>query len=70
MLLYKVVETSTVTEDILEKILNEWVQKGWKFDSIQFVIRDASKRPSMAFIFFVREVREADNAPPEGRGEN
>jgi hypothetical protein len=62
MLLYKVVETSTVTEDILEQILNEWVQKGWKFDSIQFVIRDASKRPSMAFVFFVRE---ADNVPPE-----
>jgi hypothetical protein len=67
MLLYKVVETSTVTEDILEKILNEWVQKGWKFDNIQFVIRDASKRPSMAFVFFVRE---ADNAPLEDRGED
>jgi hypothetical protein len=70
MILYKVVETSTVTEDILEKILNEWVQNGWKFDSIQFVIRDASKRPSMAFVFFVREVHEADNAPPEGRGKD
>lgn len=70
MLLYKVVETSTVTEDILEKILNEWVQKGWKLDNIQFVIRDASKRPSMAFIFFVREVREADNTPLEDRGED
>lgn len=70
MLLYKVVETSTVTEDILEKILNEWVQKGWRFDSIQFVIRDASKRPSMAFLFFVLEAREADNAHPGGRGED
>ena len=70
MLLYKIVETSTVTEDILEKILNEWVQKGWMFDSIQFVIRDASKRPSMAFLFFVREAREADNAHPGGRGED
>ena len=58
MLIYKVIETSTVTEDILEKILNEWVPRGWNFDSIQFVIRDASKRPSMAFLFFVREVRE------------
>jgi hypothetical protein len=55
MLVYKVVETSTVTEDILERILNEWVRQGWTFDSIQFVVRDASKRPSMAFLFFVRE---------------
>jgi hypothetical protein len=68
MLLYKVVETSTVTEDILEKILNEWVSQGWQFDSIQFVIRDASKRPSMAFLFFVREVREENDAPSDERG--
>jgi hypothetical protein len=58
MLIYKVIETSTVTEDILEKILNEWVPQGWQFDSIQFVVRDASKRPAMAFVFFVREVSE------------
>jgi len=55
MLVYKVVETSTVTEDILEQILNEWVREGWTFDSIQFVTRDASKRPSMAFVLFARE---------------
>jgi hypothetical protein len=61
MLIYKVIETSTVTEDILEKILNEWVPRGWYFDSIQFVVRDASKRPSMAFLFFAREVREEDH---------
>ena len=59
MLIYKVIETSTVTEDIIEKIINEWVPKGWQFDNIQFVIRDASKRPAMAFLFFVREVSEA-----------
>ena len=69
MLIYKVIETSTVTEDIIEKILNEWVPQGWQFDNIQFVIRDASKRPAMAFLFFVREVREvsevsgADQSP-------
>ncbi len=67
MVIYKVVETSTVTEDILERILNEWVPQGWHFDSIQFVIRDASKRPSMAFLFFVREVREADHPLPPAR---
>jgi hypothetical protein len=55
MLTYKVVETSVVTDEILERILNQWVQQGWQFDSIHFVIREASKRPSMAFLFFVRE---------------
>jgi hypothetical protein len=63
MLIYKVIETSTVTEDIIEKVINEWVTKGWQFDNIQFVIRDASKRPAMAFLFFVREVSEADQNP-------
>ena len=68
MLIYKVIETSTVTEDILEKILNEWVPQGWQFDSVQFVIRDASKRPAMAFVFFVREVHKVsdeDHIPEE-----
>jgi hypothetical protein len=55
MLIYKVVETSVVTDEILERILNQWVHQGWQFDSIHFAIRDASKRPSMAFLFFVRE---------------
>jgi hypothetical protein len=65
MLIYKVVETSTVTDDVLEGILNEWVSQGWEFDSIQFIIRDSSKRPSMAFVFFVREVRETDHPLPQ-----
>ena len=67
MLIYKVIETSTVTEDILEKIINEWVPHGWQFDSIQFVVRDASKRPAMAFVFFVREDRDEDQTPKERR---
>ena len=52
---YKVVETSDVTDGALEKILNEWVAQGWRFESMQFVVRDASRRPSMAFILFTRE---------------
>jgi hypothetical protein len=51
---YKVVETSLVTDDTLEEIINEWVQKGWKFEGIQFAMREASKRPAMAFVIFVR----------------
>jgi len=49
---YKVIETSAVTDDALEAIINEWVGKGWHFDGIQFAIRDASRRPSMAFVLF------------------
>ena len=54
-MIYRVVETSVVTDEVLERILNQWVPQGWQLDSIHFVTRDASKRPSMAFLFFVRE---------------
>jgi hypothetical protein len=54
---YKVVETSTVTDEELERILNEWTAQGWRLDSIQFVAREASKRPSMAFVLFTRPRR-------------
>lgn len=55
---YKVVELGTVTDDEIEKTLNEWTSEGWQFDSMQFAMRDSSKRPSMAFVTFTRE--EAD----------
>ena len=57
-MVYKVVETSIVTDETLEQILNKWVADGWRFESIQFVLREASKRPSMAFLFFTRDDRE------------
>ena len=49
---YKVVETSTVTDEEIERILNEWTGKGFVFESIQFVNAVSSKRPVMAFVFF------------------
>lgn len=52
---YKVVETSTVTDDTLERIINEWVSQGWSYDGMQFAMSDSSKRPAMAFILFTRE---------------
>ena len=52
---YKVVETGTVTDDMLESILNEWTGQGWSLDSMQFAMRDSSRRPCMAFITFMRE---------------
>lgn len=55
MVVYKVVETSDVTEDALERILNEWTAQGWRFEMMQFAMRDSSKRPAMAFVTFVRE---------------
>jgi hypothetical protein len=54
MLVYKVVEVNTVSEDILEEILNEWTAKGWHFEGMQFAMRESSKRPSMAFVTFTR----------------
>jgi hypothetical protein len=54
-ILYKVVETSEVSDASLEKILNEWTARGWKLDAIQFAMRESSKRPSMAFVTFTRE---------------
>ena len=59
---YKVVETSSVTDEELERILNEWAARGWMLDSVQFAMREASKRPSMAFVTFTRSVGEAGEA--------
>lgn len=55
MLKYKVVEVSTVSEDILEEVLNEWTGKGWQYDGMHFAMRESQKRPSMAFVLFTRE---------------
>lgn len=57
---YKVVETQTVTDQELEQILNEWVRQGWVLDGIQFAMREASKRPAMAFVVFTRSVELSD----------
>jgi len=63
MLAYKIVETSTVTDETLESVINEWVRKGWSFDQVLFAMREASKRPAMAFVFFTRTVPDP---PDEG----
>jgi len=55
MIEYKVVELAVVTDESIEQALNDWTTQGWHFDSLQFVVRDASKRPSMAFVLFTRE---------------
>ena len=55
MLIYKVVEIGTVTEDAIEETLNRWSAKGWHFDGLQFAMRESSKRPAMAFALFTRD---------------
>lgn len=55
---YKFVETSVVTDDTLERIVNEWVRQGWQFDGVHFVTAPNSKRPVMAFLAFTRAVAE------------
>lgn len=55
MVEYKVVETSLVTDDALEEILNTWTARGWHYDGMQFAMREASKRPAMAFVLFTRK---------------
>jgi precorrin-6B methylase 2 len=55
MLTYKVIELSTVTEETIQDALNEQTSQGWRYDVIQFAMRDASRRPAMAFILFTRD---------------
>lgn len=55
---YKVVELSMVTGEDIENTLNEWSAQGWTFDSIQFAMRESSKRPAMAFVTFVKRDAE------------
>ncbi len=57
---YKVIELSNVDEATLERTVNEWVRNGWSFDGVQFAMRESSKRPAMAFVFFTRESDEAE----------
>jgi hypothetical protein len=50
-----VVELSTVDEGSLEFTVNHWVGRGWNLDGVQFAMRESSKRPAMAFVFFTRD---------------
>ena len=61
MIQYKVVELSVVTDESIEAVLNKRTEQGWHFDGIQFVVREASKRPSMAFVLFTRDAPMAQD---------
>jgi hypothetical protein len=63
MLIYKVVELGTVTEEAIEETLNEWTAKGWRFDGVQFAMRESSRRPAMAFLLFTQEQADGGDKP-------
>ncbi len=62
--IYKFVEVAPVTDDALGAAVNEWVAQGWTFDGIRFVMTEASRRPAMAFVSFVRTPDASSDAPP------
>jgi hypothetical protein len=51
---WKVVESSSVTDENLEAIINEWTGQGWVFEGMQFAMRESSKLPAMVFVLFTR----------------
>lgn len=63
---YQVDEVSPVSDETLQRLLNARAEEGWGFESIHFVMRDGSHRPSMAFVFFTRSRRAEGESP--GRG--
>ena len=60
---FKCVELSVVSDDHLEVTVNQWVALGWTFDRVDYVTTAASRRPAMAFVWFVREPDEAVTPP-------
>ncbi len=61
---YKVVEVAPVTEETLEKALEERTMEGWGIESVHFVTREGSHRPSMAYLFFTRVREDGPGRPP------
>lgn len=59
---WKIVESSSVTDESLEAIVNEFTGTGWQFEGIQFAMRESSKRPAMAFVLFTRALTEPEVA--------
>ena len=68
ILSYKIVETSSVTDESLEQIVNEWSAQGWSFEGMQFAMRESSKRPAMAFVLFTRAAASATAGGDDAEG--
>jgi hypothetical protein len=65
---YKVVETSTVTDEEIERLVNAGASQGYAFASIHFVTSQASRRPVMAFLFFTAPEDGAARGALGGKG--
>jgi hypothetical protein len=61
---YKVVEIADVSDARIEEALNLWGGRGFGLESVHFAMQPGSRRPAMAFLFFVR--REAGAERVEG----
>jgi len=51
-----VVELSDVCDRSIEQALNSAAKDGWRFESLHFVTQPGNRRPTMAFLFFTRDV--------------
>lgn len=60
---YQVDEVSPVSDETLQRLLNARAEEGWGFDSIHFVMREGSHRPTMAFVFFTRSTEGGGASP-------
>lgn len=66
MITYKVVEISIVTDEEIERKLNELTKEGWYLDGIHFAMRESSKRPAMAFLVFYKFVPDKEREGEKG----
>ncbi|MEW6441049.1 MAG: DUF4177 domain-containing protein [bacterium] len=62
MIEYKVVEVADVVEEKLEEALNHWTRRGWRLDGMHFVVKETARRPSMAFLLFVKRPGDGEEA--------
>jgi hypothetical protein len=59
---YHVMETTEVTAETIEQLLNRCTEKGWRFEGMHFVVKESARRPSMAFLLFTQS--DKDEVPP------
>lgn len=56
--IFKVKECSQVTDEELERVINQGVSQGYNFEGIHFAMRESSKRPAMAFVLFTTQEKD------------
>ena len=61
---FQALNNTRAANQTLERIVNEWVEKGWELDRFEFVTHDGSRRPAMAFVMFTSPQEDEDF--PEG----